>query len=407
MKITYFLPEDGSANFVLRRPYKETDDILYFGLLDSNPSDSTGNSIREISENFVSAAKIPDDHPLIVDKFANRGETLITVQMPSNIGLYWQPAVLYIYGCEIGQSQPKIVSSIAQPVSSGLLSRIIAVVIVLVVYFSAVAASYHSKGSLNWKRYLDPVVMTAGGDGKASLAKMQILFFSLIVFGLLGYIVARNGIVSDLSSTVLTLLGIAALGSTLGKIADTQNNRIDTENWLWFAGKGWLKPRTEQPPNSATWRQLVTTDGEFDVYRYQSCIFSLVVGGALLVVGANELASFSVPGNILNILLLSQGVYVFGKLVTTTPIADLNRSASVVRGLEKAFRSAVESKYPPSVAPVANQAPPRPADLAEAIQRAKPEYEKYKEAVVPLALFFQETTGQRVDDSKLEPSYST
>lgn len=37
--------------------------------------------------------------------------------------------------------------------------------------------------------------------------------------------------------------------------------------------------KTVVDPSSATWRDFFTTDGVFDVYRYQSFIFGLVVIG--------------------------------------------------------------------------------------------------------------------------------
>jgi hypothetical protein len=65
--------------------------------------------------------------------------------------------------------------------------------------------------------YLDPIRMTAGMDGKASLGKLQILFFSLIVFGLIMYILFRTGLLTDISSTIRSLLGIAGVGATAAK----------------------------------------------------------------------------------------------------------------------------------------------------------------------------------------------
>jgi hypothetical protein len=80
-----------------------------------------------------------------------------------------------------------------------------------------------------------------------------------------------------------------------------------------------------QTPNAniASWRDLFTTDGEFDVYRYQSFIFSLAVGGALLISGVVQLSSFEIPTTLLGILGLSQAVYFGGKLVTPTTMAKL------------------------------------------------------------------------------------
>lgn len=107
---------------------------------------------------------------------------------------------------------------------------------------------------------------------------------------------------SDLSSTVLLLLGITGVGSAAAKGTDVRRNRINFDNWSWFVRKGWLPPKGVVEVNRASWNDIFTSDGEFDVYRYQSCLFSLAVGGALLVAGITELASFEIPQTLLGIL---------------------------------------------------------------------------------------------------------
>src|SRR6202035_3683318 len=99
--------------------------------------------------------------------------------------------------------------------------------------------------------------------------------------------------------------------------------------------------------NSAKWRDIVTSDGEFDVYRYQNCIFSLVVGGALLSAGISQLASFTIPETLLGVLGLSQVVYVAGKLVSPASVADLNKSTAALRELERKFRLAASANPNP------------------------------------------------------------
>jgi hypothetical protein len=42
--------------------------------------------------------------------------------------------------------------------------------------------------------------------------------------------------------------------------------------------------------------------GNFDVYRYQSFLFSAAVAGALFIGGISQLSSSTVPQNILGIL---------------------------------------------------------------------------------------------------------
>ena len=122
-----------------------------------------------------------------------------------------------------------------------------------------------------WWRYLDPVFLSAGPDGKGSLSKLQILFFSFIVIALLAYVLLRVGRLSDVSYTVLALIGIAGVGSAAAKATDIARRRIDFDNWAWFVKFGWLTEHGLACDQTARWRDIVTGDGEFDVSSAARC----------------------------------------------------------------------------------------------------------------------------------------
>ena len=96
-------------------------------------------------------------------------------------------------------------------------------------------------------------------------------------------------------------------------------------------------------PSNASWRDFFTTDGIFDVYRYQSFIFALVVIGALIAAGVTQLSTFVIPDTILGIVGLSQVVYIGGKLVTPTNMSDLNAAIAGLRTEENKFKDAATS----------------------------------------------------------------
>lgn len=275
--------------------------------------------------------------------------------------------------------------------------------VLLVYFFAAVTANTIDAKTRHWYRYLDPVFMTAGSDGKGSLSKLQILFFSLIVFGMLFYIVLRTGVLSDLSGTILLLLGIAAVGSTAAKGADVQRNRIDFENWGWFMSKEWLPPGGLATVNSAKWRDIVASDGEFDVYRYQNCIFSLVVGGALLFGGISQLSSFTIPETLLGILGLSQAVYVTGKLVSPPSYSELNKTTVVLRELEQKFRKAARERPDPQLP--AGTPFTSPANIVDAKRRAPQEFDAYMDAANTVRRGFEALTGRKVEDLNVLPEF--
>jgi hypothetical protein len=212
---------------------------------------------------------------------------------------------------------------------------------------------------------------------------------------------------TDLSPTILVLLGIAGVGSAAAKATDVSRNRIEFENWAWFIRKGWLPKGGLAAVNSAGWRDIVTTDGEFDVYHFQNLIFGVVVGGALVVVGLRDLASFSIPETLLGILGLSQVVYLGGKLVAAPSSSELNTATTALRELEKDF--VTTAAITADTAPPAGRAPlDPPQDLAAAIRRAGPaKYAAYMDRMKNVRIMFTSVTGREVPDDAVKPAIAS
>ncbi len=392
---TRILPAGDSVDLVLQRDFDSQ--TTYKAII------IEGTTAALLSGSQV-AAKRPDD-ALVKNGVASPGSTVLTLQVPATLGSFWSPATTYVYGCKAGTVS--VVSSITLPVSAGLYSgAIVWSFLVLAYVLVAYAAQVVDEQQLKFLRYLDPVVLTAGSNGKGNLAKLQILFFSMIVAGLVAFIVCRTGILSDLSSTILMLLGIAGVGSAAAKATDVSRNRLDFENWAWFVRKGWLPEGGLAAINNARWRDLVTTDGEFDVYHFQNLIFSFVVGGALVIDGLRDLESFSIPQALLGVLGLSQVVYIGGKLVTPPSCSELNVATTALRQLERDFVAAAVNT--PDPAPPAGVAAANlPADLNAAIRRAgNAKYAGYMDSARGVRTMFQAVMGTQVDEKKLAPAFA-
>jgi hypothetical protein len=383
---TYFLPAGATVDLVWKTPYDK--DASNFGKVETRGKIFGGR-------NYVTASKIPEDHPMIKKGLADKSDTLVTLRVPPENADHWTTSTVYLYTCN-GGTEPERVSALNIRVSSSVSSTFVTFISVLLLYiFAALTSAAVDSKTVGFWRRINPVFITAGSDGKGSLAKLQILFFSMIVFGMLLFIVLRTGVLSDLSTTVLMLLGIVAVGSTAAKATDLQRSRINFDNWSWFVSKGWLPKGGLAEVNHAKWRDIVTSDGEFDVFRYQSCIFTLVVGGALLAAGINQLASFSIPETLLGVLGLSQVVYVAGKLTTPPSFDELNKATDALRKLETDFSLAVMKASPAN----------RPQTIQAASVLAEPEYKAYIAAAEKLSIGFESTTGRPVGADKLQPSY--
>lgn len=180
-----------------------------------------------------------------------------------------------------------------------------------------------------WLPRLAPWYITRSSDGRASISNLQIFWFTLIVLSISAYVLIRSGRLGDFSTDILLLLGIAAGGTATGKVADFAGRRLLRENWLWLKRHGWLK--SPHDPGAATFWQLVKDGAGFDVSRFQIVAFSLVVTVVLVVGAASDLADFSIPDTLLQLIGLSQAAYVLGKGIAAPGVKGLDAGLTSLR----------------------------------------------------------------------------
>ena len=210
--------------------------------------------------------------------------------------------------------------------------------------FGSAQPSKVAQFSVGDNTHLNPVVLSAGSNGIGSATNLQILYFSLVVFAVVSYIWLLTGQLTGLSVTVLLLMGISGLGATAAAGADLTKNRLTFDNGAWLINRCWLPPGGVAEVNVAKWKDIFTTGGAFDVYRFQMICCSVVVGIALVGAGTqlNDLSSFNVPQALLGILGLSQVVYVAGKLVAPPSISDLDTQITALQAAEKKLRDTLD-----------------------------------------------------------------
>ncbi|MBK1667170.1 hypothetical protein CKO28_03815 [Rhodovibrio sodomensis] len=273
------------------------------------PKDAAGDKARGLT--VVAASRAPD----------NALHLRVRLSEPLGGG-FWTPHDLLVFGCTPGSPEIAFLARTRIAVSTLWPAAGAAIGAVLLLYLAADAAAARRLGKIS----LDPVQITAGVDGRGSISKLQILFFTLIVAGMLIYVLLRVGRLGDLSADVLLLLGISGVGGAAVKQASVLRRRVSAENWSWLKRQGWAAP-----PVQASWGDLVMEGTEFDVYRFQILIFSLIVGGALLFTGLFGLANFELPPALLGLLGLSQVVYLGGKVVSRPETVELNKAITNLR----------------------------------------------------------------------------
>lgn len=385
---TNFLPTNQRVDVGVRAPFVEG--LRYFAGIDY------GDETYLFKRQDAVTHRATESDPLVQKHLLEPDQTIVTLNMSDDLAWFWSRVDLYLYTCNnpVGQS-PWRVSSVSVRLSPYWFSVFAVVVEVLVLYFwiaFAIRKQDHTFGS--FLRALNPAQVSAGPDGKGSLSTFQTLAFSLAVAALITLLLLQTGTLVDLSGSILTLLGISGIGATIAKGTDSQRNTLSAENRAWLLRHGWIPmAKAVVDPSTATWRDFFSTDGVFDVYRYQSFIFGLVVIGGLIAAGVNQLSTFVIPNTILGIVGLSQVVYIGGKLVTPTNISDLNAAIAGLRTDEQKLKSAAVAKKQGQVASLAEAIPLVGQDI----------YEAYRQKARDVAAIFTDATGIVVIDASLEP----
>jgi hypothetical protein len=385
---TNFLPTNQRVDVGVRSAF--VDRTRYFAGLDRDDGYQDLLARQDVvTRRAVAADTLVKKHLLEAD------QTIVTLDIDDGDAGLWHKADLYLYTCGTTGS-PARVSRASVHLSPYWYSLWLCVATIFVLYlWIAFALRKQDHTLMSFIHSLSPVKVTAGPDGKGSLSKFQILSFTLVVFGLILLFMLQTGVLSDLSGTILTLLGINGIGATVAKGADAQRNTIAPENRAWLLRRNWIPTaKTPVDTSNASWRDFFTTDGEFDVYRYQSFVFALVVIVALVAAGVTQLSTFVIPDTILGIVGLSQAVYIGGKLVTPTNMSDLNTAITDLRDREKKFRDSATTAKQGAV-----------ASLQEAIALAgQPAYDAYRDRAKDVAALFALETGNVVSAAALEPS---
>jgi hypothetical protein len=251
---------------------------------------------------------------------------------------------------------------------------------------------------INRPRYLDPIVITSGQFGKASLSQIQVFWFSLIVLGLLVHILLVTGRLSGLSEGVLTLLGISLTGTAFSRIIDGAKQRLTIDNWTWVRKQGWLTAGEKgyeelpKPEEHAFWADLIKTDGVFDVYHFQMVAFSILVGMSLLfsVTSSHNLEAYSLPSGFLLLLGMANTFFIFGKVIDPKSFLDLNQQLDRVRQADLDWRRKLLSTNISDISEVTAagkviEGPTLEKTLSCAEEVAPEEALKYFEQAIPAA----------------------
>jgi hypothetical protein len=163
-----------------------------------------------------------------------------------------------------------------------------------------------------WSRWFAGLFI--GPDNEPSLSLFQIFIWTTItVWGFI-YVFIVSGSLLAMTTDMMTLLGIAGLGTIAARWLGTRG--------VTSTGHGVAAQSAASAHSKFELWKMLSTNGTFDLLKLQLFVFTLTIG-AYVVYRILDTAAFPVlDANTLLLLGVSQGVYIGGKVAATTPLGN-------------------------------------------------------------------------------------
>lgn len=192
-----------------------------------------------------------------------------------------------------------------------------------------------------WRRLL-PWNIT-GANGQASLSQLQMLVFTLIVSTLLFYQWLRTGLLQELSTDLLYLIGISTAGTAATQVATAIRKNLDPATYQYVQRLGWFTAPIAEGGGKGRPSGLLLTNGRFDIYKFQMLVFTCVIAAYVIASGADELGNIQISATLLTLMGMSQGAYVGGRAAVDqlTPLQDQLRG---MQALQQRYRASTDPR---------------------------------------------------------------
>lgn len=230
-------------------------------------------------------------------------------------------------------------------ISSRQSSTVAALLFALFCYLFAAFAIPHPTDAAHlkqsrWRRTLRKLApwQIAQVGGKANLAQLQMMVFSLIVTTLLFYQWLRTGILQEISTDLLYLIGISATGAGGSQITDTIKKNLEESSYEFAQKIGWFSAPLAGNSDAVSMGSLLITNKRFDMFKFQMLVFTLVIAFYVTASGANELANIKISPTLLSLMGMSQGAYMVGKASSDT-LGPLHDQLNSMRFIQQQFLS--------------------------------------------------------------------
>lgn len=182
-----------------------------------------------------------------------------------------------------------------------------------------------------------------GTNGQASLSQLQMLLFTLIVATLLFYQWLRTGLLQDLSTDLLYLIGISTAGTAASQVATAIRKNLDPAMYQYVQQLGWFTAPIAEAEGKGRPSGLLLTNRRFDIYKFQMLVFTCVIAAYVIASGADELGNVQISATLLTLMGMSQGAYVGGRAAVDllTPLQDQLRG---MQALQQRYRDSTDPR---------------------------------------------------------------
>lgn len=196
-----------------------------------------------------------------------------------------------------------------------------------------------------------------GCNAQASLSQLQMLLFTLIVATLLFYHWLRTGLLEELSTDLLYLIGISTAGTAATQVALAIRKNLDADIYQYVQQLGWFTAPMVEAQGTGQASGLLMTDRRFDIYKFQMLIFTFIIAAYVVVNGANRLGSIHISATLLTLMGMSQGAYVGGRAAAdlVSPLQDQLRGMQILQqrymaSADPVIRSELRRQFQPAAA---------------------------------------------------------
>jgi hypothetical protein len=196
-------------------------------------------------------------------------------------------------------------------------------------------------GWRSMSRRLMPWHITGAG-GTASLSQLQMLLFTLIVATLLFYQWLRTGLLQELSTDLLYLIGLSTAGAAGTQLTANIKKELDPACYAYAQQLGWFNAPPAGVNRKATPGELLMTNKRFDIYKFQMLVFTFVIAAYVIASGADQLGNLQISATLLTLMGMSQGAYVGGRAAgdSMAPLQDQ------LRGMQNLQQRYLEANAP-------------------------------------------------------------